>query len=180
MNTENLAFPIGEYKENKSPNSDTVQQWISDIEEFPNTLHNLLEHITTEKLQWKYRPDGWSIKQVIHHCADSHMNSIIRFKLALTEELPTIRPYHESKWAELSDSVSNDIFDSVHLLTALHHKWVKLLRSLSEEDLNRAFIHPENNQKISVKENIGIYAWHSNHHLAHIEQAINSKGIYNT
>jgi hypothetical protein len=179
MPQTHLAFPIGEYSANKTPNKSIIEKWISEIEVFPSALYSLLEHITTEKLQWKYRPGGWSVKQVVHHCADSHMNSIIRFKLALTEDLPTIRPYQEDKWAELPDSLSNNLQDSLTLLTSLHSKWVKLLRILSEEELNREFIHPEHGQKMSLKETIGMYAWHCNHHLAHVKQAISSGGTYN-
>ena len=132
----------------------------------------MVKDLNDEKLKNKYRPDGWTIKQVVHHCADSHINSFVRFKLALTEDVPAIKPYFEDRWAELSDSLSNDISDSIQILNSLHNKWVLLLRSLTVEQLHREFFHPETNKKISLKENIGLYAWHCNHHLAHIQLAI--------
>jgi hypothetical protein len=112
---------------------------------------------------------------VVHHCADSHMNSIIRFKLTLTEDDPEIRPYYEGRWAELVDGKDDDISYSLQLITAVHSKWVKLLKGLKPNDLERNFIHPEHGQAFSIAENIGIYAWHCNHHLTHIELALKSK-----
>ena len=179
MNQENLKFPVGEYIPVLKPNDDLLCQWIFDIESFPVNVEELTKDISIEELNWKYRPDGWTVKQVVHHCADSHMNSVIRFKLALTENAPTIRPYLEGEWAELADSKSDDIKDSLILLKGLHNKWVLLLRSLTPEQLKREFIHPEHGRRFSLAENIGLYAWHCNHHLAHIQNAINSKGKYN-
>ena len=179
MNIERLKFPIGEYIPNKSPNETLLQQWIENIEIFPARVEDLIKGISTEKLNWKYRPNGWMVKQVIHHCADSHMNSIIRFKLALTEQTPTIRPYYEDRWADLNDSLTDEINESLNLLKGLHKKWTRLLKSLTKEQLEMEFVHPENGRKFNLAENIGIYAWHCNHHLAHIKNGINSKGKYN-
>ena len=131
MNIERLKFPIGEYIPNKSPNETLLQQWIEDIELFPAKVEDLIKDIATEKLSWKYRPNGWMIKQVLHHCADSHMNSIIRFKLALTENTPTIRPYYEDRWADLNDSLTDEINESLTLLKGLHKKWTRLLQNLT-------------------------------------------------
>lgn len=179
MNIENLKFPIGAYKPTKNPNSTQLKQWISDIENFPTNVHELVKKLNHEELNWKYRPNGWSIKQVIHHCADSHMNSIIRFKLALTEDTPTIRPYFEDKWANLEDSLTTNIDESLLLLQGLHKKWIRLLKSLTDEQLKLQFIHPTGNKKINLAENIGLYAWHCRHHLAHIKNAIESNGKFN-
>ncbi|MDG1685344.1 MAG: putative metal-dependent hydrolase [Flavobacteriaceae bacterium] len=179
MDIEKLKFPIGKYISNKSPSEDLIKQWIEDIELFPSRVEYLIRDISSEKLSWKYRPNGWMVKQVIHHCADSHMNSIIRFKLALTEEIPTIRPYKESRWADLNDSLTDEITESIILLNGLHKKWSRLLKSLSKDQLDMKFIHPENGNKFSLVENIGVYSWHCNHHLAHIENGINSEGKYN-
>ena len=179
MNIEKLKFPIGEYTPRKDPNEIIVEKWIVTIESFPVALENLLEDITIEKLNWKYRPQGWTVKQVVHHCADSHMNSLIRFKLALTEDTPAIRPYFEDKWAFLADSQKDEIDDSLLLLKGLHKKWAFLLRSLTTEQLALEFVHPENGSRINLAENIGIYAWHCEHHLAHIKNGINSLGTYN-
>lgn len=149
------------------------------IELFPTRVEGLIRNIDIEKLNWKYRPGGWMVKQVIHHCADSHMNSVIRFKLALTEDRPIIRPYFEDRWAKLYDSMSDDVSESLTLLIGLHKKWTRLLKNLTKEQLKMEFVHPENGLKINLAENIGIYSWHCNHHLAHIKNAIRSEGKYN-
>ena len=179
MDLEKLKFPVGKYTPNKEPEESTLAEWIADIEKFPSEVMELTKNTTQEALQWKYRPDGWSVKQVIHHCADSHMNSLIRFKLALTEDSPVIRPYFEDRWAKLPDSLTDDVNESLTLLVGLHQKWTRLLRSLSEEDLKREFVHPEHGQRFNLAETIGNYAWHCNHHLAHIKNAIGSEGRYN-
>jgi len=178
MDIEQLKFPIGKYAPNKNPNSTDIEQWIREIESFPFTLEQLLEKVSIEQLNWKYRPDGWTVKQVVHHCADSHMNSIIRFKLALTEHKPTIRPYLEDKWATLPDSLQDDLSAALLLLKGLHQKWSVLLKSLTPVQLQLEFIHPESGETINLAENIGIYAWHSNHHLAHIRNGIESMGVF--
>ncbi len=174
--TINLRFPIGEMPSEKHPTSAQLEQWILTIEQFPSTLQEVVKDLSVDQLNWCYRAGGWSIKQLVHHCADSHMNSFIRFKLALTEEVPAIKPYFEDRWAELSDSLDDNIEDSLLLLRALHRKWVKLLKSLSQEELNRTFVHPEHGTSFSLVENIGIYAWHCNHHLAHVRLAIEAEG----
>lgn len=179
MDIEKLKLPIGKYIPNKNPNEKTLQLWIADIENFPARLEELTKGIKNEKLNWKYRPDGWTVKQVIHHCADSHMNSIIRFKLALTEDTPIIRPYYEDRWANLIDSLTEEIDESITLLKGLHKKWTRLLKSLTTEQLEMEFVHPEDGIKVNLAENIGIYAWHCNHHLAHVKNGINSMGKYN-
>ena len=172
INLKKLQYPIGEFKLPDIINNEDINSWINDIDKFPSELKKLTSNLSTVELNWKYRAGGWTIRQIVHHCADSHINSYVRFKLTLTEDLPTIRPYYEDRWAEVSDSLEYDIQNSLDILTALHNKWVKLLRRLSSEELNREFIHPEQTNRISLKENIGIYAWHSNHHLEHIKLAL--------
>jgi hypothetical protein len=178
MNIEQLKFPIGEFQcpENISP--EQVEAWIADIAAFPAQIRELTANLSVTEKNWSYRPGGWSIKQVVHHCADSHMNSIIRFKLALTEEQPTIRPYFEDRWANLADDLDDNLEDSLRLLQGLHSKLAKLLRSLSPSDLKRSFVHPEHGKVFFLDENIGVYAWHGKHHLAHIRQALAAKGEY--
>ena len=134
--------------------------------------------LSVEELNLPYRPDGWTIKQVVHHCADSHMNSLIRFKLALTEDQPTIRPYFEDRWATLVDSLSDDITPAIGLLTHLHTKWVQVLRALTPEDLKRTFVHPEHGTVFTLEDTIGSYAWHCAHHSAHIRQALQYRGNF--
>lgn len=180
MDIEKLKFPIGKFQFENDFDEHKIENWINTISEFPEKVKKTTYNLSTEQLNWKYRPNGWMIKQVVHHCADSHMNSFIRFKLALTENFPTIRPYYEDRWAELVDSLDNDLSDSITLLKGLHSKWVKLLSSLNNEDLIKEFVHPEHGTKISLAENIAFYAWHCEHHLAHIHQAIKSEGKYNS
>ena len=170
MDIEALKFPVGKFVKPESITKEIIDSAISDIENFPNLVKAEIENLDEKDLNLRYRPKGWTISQVIHHCADSHINSYVRFKLALTEDLPTIKPYEESLWAELPDSKLPPLV-SLKLLEALHERWVFILKSLSDDDLNREFIHPEQSEKISLKENILIYSWHCQHHLAHIRQA---------
>jgi hypothetical protein len=172
FNLEKLKFPIGQFQKPETISQNDLDNWINDIETFPSKVKNLTENLSIEELNWIYRPKGWNIKQVVHHCADSHMNSLIRFKLALTEEVPTIKPYEEQFWAELADGNSDDISPSLQLIEGLHKRWVLLLKSFGATELKRQFIHPANNKTSFLDETIGMYAWHGNHHLAHIEQAL--------
>ncbi|OUR99472.1 metal-dependent hydrolase [Flavobacteriales bacterium 33_180_T64] len=173
-----LRFPIGEFQKPDYISSEMITSWIDVIEKFPKAIEQATKNLSTEQLHWMYRPEGWTIKQLVHHCADSHMNSIIRFKLALTEESPTIRPYYEDRWANLIDSNDDNLEDTLHLLKGLHAKLGKLLRHISKHELSREFIHPEHGKCFRLDETIGIYAWHSKHHLAHIKQAIANKGEF--
>ena len=179
INIETLRFPIGTFEKPAVINAAILEQWIQDIANFPTQVEAILQPLSSEQLNWKYRPEGWTIKQVVHHCADSHMNSLIRFKLTLTEDAPTIRPYWENRWAELPDSLEEDMEDVLLLLRGLHGKWVKLLRTLTPEQLSLEFIHPEYGKRYTLDENIGVYAWHCRHHFAHIEQALRYKGQFN-
>ncbi len=174
---DHLRYPIGTFTAPESCSSAQLDAWISVIEEFPNRLSMMVDELTAAELSWKYRPNGWSILQVIHHCADSHLNAFVRFKLALTEENPIIKPYDEARWAELADSkLSPDL--SLTLLNAVHTKWVVLLRSLDDKDFDRTYFHPEHQTSFTLREVAGSYAWHCNHHIAHIQQALNAKGNY--
>jgi len=173
-----LRFPIGKFKILAPISDKQVENWITEIELFPTRLEEKIKDLSETSLKWKYRPDGWTIKQVIHHCADSHMNSFIRFKLCLTEDTPTIKPYFEDRWSELPDVLETNISESIKILEGLHSRWTHLLKSLTSSDLKKEFIHPEHGTKFSIDKNIGLYAWHSNHHLSHIDQAIKGKGKY--
>jgi hypothetical protein len=177
-NLEKLKYPIGKFNWPEKIREDQTRIWIKEIELFPTRLIELIKELSENELNWKYRPDGWTIKQVVHHCADSHMNSFIRFKLSLTEDTPTIKPYFEDKWAELPDTTDSNISESIKILEGLHSRWTILLKSLKSEDLKREFIHPEHGKHISLGQNNALYAWHCNHHFAHIKQAIENKGNY--
>ena len=173
---ELLRYPIGRFNKPTTFSSEEKQIWINRISTFPARLHKGVISLTNEQLDTSYRPDGWTIRQVIHHSADSHMNSFIRFKLALTEDKPTIKPYYEERWAELADSKTMPIEASLELLTVLHYRWVVLLNSLSDEELKKVFIHPEHGTEISLYTNTANYAWHGDHHLAHITGLKERKG----
>ena len=170
MDIENLKFPIGKFINPKSITKDILEKWISDISTFPKRLSIEVIHLTDEQLDTQYRPEGWTIRQVIHHCADSHMNSLTRLKLVLTEDKPTIKPYFEDRWAELLDSKNMSIEPSLKMIEGIHARWTALLNNLTVEQYGRVFIHPEHGKTFRVDENIGVYAWHCNHHLAHITE----------
>src|SRR5262245_35310053 len=162
-----LRYPIGPFKLNGTRTDEDVLQAINHIGEAPANLRRAVDGLTDEQLNTPYRPGGWTVRQVIHHVPDSHINSYVRFRLALTEEQPTIKPYDEAKWAELPDARSGDIAVSLDLLDAIHLRWVALLRSLSASDLARTFHHPEHGI-VRLDQAIGTYAWHGRHHVAHI------------
>jgi len=175
IDIDDLKYPIGNYKKPEAISTDQINDWIFEIEKFPPRLKTVIDDIGENELNWRYRPEGWTIRQVIHHCADSHMNSFIRFKLTLTEDRPTIKPYFQDRWAELYDSTDTPVTDSLKIIEGLHSRWTKLLKSLKSDDLKKEFIHPEHGKRFSIGETIALYAWHSNHHLAHVKQALKFK-----
>ncbi|HKG22797.1 MAG TPA: putative metal-dependent hydrolase, partial [Blastocatellia bacterium] len=144
-------------------------------EETPARLREAVEWLSPEQLETPYRPGGWTVRQVVHHVPDSHLNSYVRFKLALTEDHPTIRPYREDRWAELEDARSAPLDVSLALLDSLHGRWVLLLRSLKPEDFARTFEHPELGE-VSLEKNVALYAWHGRHHVAQITSLIERMG----
>ena len=176
MTLEELKYPIGLAEIPENITKKHIESWISDIERFPHELEFLVRDLSDNQMETKYREGGWTIRQVIHHCYDSHHNSYMRFKWALTENQPVIKAYYEERWAELLDSKSSPILLTIDALKGLHAKWVYLLRILTEEDLEKSFIHPDGNETVGLKKNIGIYAWHCQHHYAHIEQLMMRKG----
>ncbi len=151
-------------------------EWINILEHYPNKLELLVNELSTTQLETPYRPGGWTVRQVIHHVADSHNHSYIRFKWALTEETPIIKPYLEKEWAELFDTRTAPIELSLNHLRAVHAKLVYLLKGLSSSDLKSSFIHPESNESTTIVENIGRYAWHGNHHYSHIKNLLQREG----
>ncbi len=171
MNIEQLKFPIGKLNYNRLAEKSTIKEWIHIIENFPDMLANEINNLSEHELNYKYRPNGWTIKQVVAHCLDSHTNSVFRFKVTLTENNPVIKPYDEAAWAKLIDTTDYDIDNLLQGLYHLHKRWAFLLHRLDDKQLNRTFFHPESNETINLKENIYIYAWHSKHHLQHIINA---------
>ena len=166
---EKLKYPIGLFNCPDEINQNHIDEWINVLETFPNKLSTLVSSLSDEQLNTNYRPEGWTIRQVIHHLADSHHHSYIRFKWALTEDKPVIKYYYEQLWAELPDAKYAPIQLSLDHIKVIHAKLVYLLKSLSLDELSKSFIHPEHNEEVVLKKNIGIYAWHSQHHYAHIE-----------
>lgn len=168
-----LKYPVGTFQFDGEIAS-MADGWIKEIGALPGLLKEAVGNMDDEQLDTAYRPGGWTVRQVVHHVADSHMNAYVRFKLALTEENPSIKPYEQGRWAELPDyEMPVDI--SLTLLEAVHGRLHKLLSGISAEDLNRTFLHPESGE-VKVGENIGMYAWHGRHHLAHITSLSKRQG----
>ena len=163
-----LRFPVGKFDWNAPVSEAHYPRLIVEIAETPGALRSAVAGLSRDQLETRYRPDGWTVKQVVHHVPDSHMNAYCRFKLALTEDEPTIKPYEEAKWAELPDSQRVPIEVSLDLLDALHQRWVALLRSMDSADFNRGFHHPERDGVMTLKQLLALYAWHGRHHVAHI------------
>jgi hypothetical protein len=173
---EKLRYPIGKFIAPETYTKQYISEKIELIATFPKRLKEEVIHLNNEQLETSYRPDGWTIRQVIHHCADSHMNCYIRIKWALTEENPIIKYYHEDRWGDINDNVNMPIEPTLLLLDGLHFRLVYLMKNLSEDDLEKSFIHPEHDSMFQLKEIIGIYAWHCDHHLAHINELKKRKG----
>jgi DinB superfamily len=162
-------FPIGKFHYDGALSEPQRRQLVEEIEQTPAAIRAAIEGLSPQQLDTPYREGGWSVRQVVHHLPDSHMNAYVRFKLALTETEPTIKPYAEDLWAELADSQFTPVEVSLVLLESLHVRWVRLLRSLGEADWKRAFKHPELGL-IALEKNLALYAWHGRHHEAHITE----------
>lgn len=171
---QNLQYPIGKFTAPEEISENQLADFIKTIELFPEKIKAATANLSDSELNTPYRPDGWTIRQVVHHCADSHMNSIIRLKLALTEEKPTVKVYKEAEWANLNDSKNFNIHSSIIIIEGVHARWVALLKSMSANDFNKTFIHPASGKEISLYTNTALYAWHCEHHLAHINLALNN------
>jgi hypothetical protein len=162
-----LRYPIGEFEWRGENSEDERLRYLNEIEQAPAHLRAAVAGLSNEQLDTPYRPGGWTVRQVVHHVPDSHMNSYVRFRLALTEEQPTIKPYQENHWAELTDARTAPIEMSLALLESLHARWILLLRGLGPQDFARRFRHPELGT-VSLDRNLALYAWHGRHHVAHV------------
>lgn|SRR5690606_7969408 len=169
-NIEQKKYPIGRFPEPSEISDQQIDGYIKTLKDFPNKLKNVVESWTDEQLDTQYREGGWKVRQLINHLADSSMNSYMRFKLALTEENPTIKPYDEQQWAELQDSFSIEIKPAIQTLKGVHKRWVYELKSLTNKEFESTFFHPGQNKSISLRENLAFCAWHCDHHFAHIDQ----------
>ena len=164
-----LRYPVGKF-EYQGPLSEAGRSGlIQQIADTPGNLRSATKALSQAQLDTPYRPSGWTVRQVVHHVPDSHMNSYVRFKLALTEEEPTIKTYAEDRWADLADTSTTPIDVSLTLLESLHDRWVRLLRSLTPEQWKRTFRHPDLGP-MNLEKTLALYAWHGRHHVAHITE----------
>lgn len=173
---EKLKYPIGHFVVPDTITDTLLADWIAKLEALPVVLEDLVKDLNEEQLETPYRPGGWTVRQVVHHIADSHHNSYIRFKWALTEETPLIKPYNEKAWAELFDTRTAPVNLSLNHLKAVHAKLVYLLKGLSSDALERKFVHPEGHSETTLAENVGRYAWHGSHHYTHIKRLLEREG----
>ena len=162
-------FPIGKFHYEGPLRNEQKQSLLNDVARAPANLRAAVKGLSDAQLDTPYRPGGWTVRQVVHHVPDSHMNSYVRFKLALTEDDPTIKPYAEDKWAELADTKATPIDVSLTLLDSLHDRWMRLLRSLTLDDWKKTFRHPELGP-MTLEKTLALYAWHGKHHVAHITE----------
>lgn len=168
-----LKYPIGKVAEqpytNAEPgNAEALAKHLADIQLAPSVLENAILNLDEAQLNTHYRPGGWTVKQVVHHVADSHMNAFMRFKLALTEDNPVIKPYDENEWVKLPDTQNVPVNVSLTLLHALHKRWYELLKNMTDQDYKRTVFHPEHKREFTLWQLLNIYAWHGKHHAAHI------------
>jgi uncharacterized damage-inducible protein DinB len=166
-----LRFPVGKFALPETIDAEYIAESIKVINDLPAQLRKLTQGVSDRVLDTPYRENGWTVRQVIHHIADSHMNCFIRFKLALTEDKPTIKPYEEALWAQQTD-YTLPIEASLSIIEGLHARWVALLESLTEEDLQKSFIHPEYGREYKLANIVALYNWHCRHHLGHVRLVI--------
>lgn len=170
--TESLSYPIGKYTE--QPFSDKqLEEWLFDIESLPGELEYAILNLDHDQLDTPYREGGWTVRQVVHHVADSHMNAYIRFKLGLTEDMPSIKPYNQDAWTKMADVEQVPVNVSITLLHALHLRWISVLNDISGTQWERKVLHPEYNREMTLWYLMGLYAWHGKHHVAHIRSLRN-------
>jgi hypothetical protein len=174
--SDDLRYPIGPFSFPETVSKQELERDIEQIAQTPNELRKAIRGLTNEQLDTAYRPGGWTVRQVVHHLPDSHLNSYVRFKLAVTEDEPLVKAYDESRWAELEDARRAPIDASLTLLDSLHERWVVFLRSLDDTLLSRTFRHPEVGV-IRVDQNVALYAWHGRHHVAHITSLREREGF---
>jgi hypothetical protein len=165
---ENLQYPIGKYRLEADISPARLQELIAQVANAPADLRKAVGGLSDTQLDTPYRPGGWTLRQVVHHLPDSHMNAYVRFKLALTEDEPTIKPYEEARWAEQPEARSAPVEVSLSLLDALHARWVLALNGMAAEDFSRRFLHPESGNRHRLDHVVAMYAWHGRHHIAHV------------
>lgn len=163
-----LQYPVGNFQHSGAIEDAQRKLWILQLKALPGELRAIVQDLTERQLETPYRPDGWTVRQVVHHLPDSHINSYVRFRIALTEDSPSIRPYQEARWAELNDARQGPIEPSLLILDGLHARWTSLLDSMNDKEFGCTFHHPDLGE-VRLDWALGLYAWHSRHHLAHIQ-----------
>lgn len=169
-----LKYPTGNYLKPMTFDRKEVEQWINEIFMFPEKLILMVDDLPSNRLDKTYRPDSWTVRQLVHHCADSHMNAFIRFKWTLTEVNPTIKPYFEAKWAEMDD-YKGEISPSIQILKGVHRRWCRLMKAMSKADWQKIYFHPDSALSYKLYEVAALYAWHGLHHLAHMDIALHEE-----
>jgi hypothetical protein len=164
---QNLSFPVGKFEYEGPPSAQQRQQFIQEVAAAPGNLRSAVAALSAEQLDTSYRPSGWTVRQVVHHLPDSHLNAYIRFKLALTEHEPLVKPYDEKAWAETPENQTTPVDVSLRLLESLHDRWVHLLKGMGEQDFAARLRHPELGV-VDLDRYLALYAWHGKHHVAHI------------
>jgi uncharacterized damage-inducible protein DinB len=164
---DDLRYPVGKFQPESNVTADQRRTWIGQIADAPRALREAVAGLNEQQLETPYRPEGWTVRQVVHHVPESHMNAFIRYKLALTENNPTIKPYDETAWSKVADTARTPVEVSLTLLDALHKRWVVLLESMAAEDFARPLFHPERGP-VTLDWMLQLYAWHGRHHVAHI------------
>ena len=168
-------YPIGKFSYAGPPTAEQRSRMIEEIELMPAALRAAVQGLSPQQLETPYREGGWTVRQVIHHVPESHMNAYIRFKLALTEDQPAIKPYAEDRWAELPESRTGPLEPSLALTDALHRRWVQMLGAITEPQWKRTYIHPDQGS-VSLERSLALYAWHGRHHLGHITSLRQRRG----
>ncbi len=172
--SEDIRFPVGQFSSDFEMTKDLRTAFIKTIDDLPSAIRTAIDGLNDEQLDTRYRSEGWTIRQVVHHIADSHMNSYCRFRLAMTEEFPTIKGYHEDLWAELPDN-KLPVEPSMKIIEGVHTRWAAMLNAMSDEDFARKLNHSESGEW-ALDKMLGLYDWHSKHHTAHITSLRERKG----
>jgi hypothetical protein len=173
--SDDLRYPVGRFQPMPSPAASDRADWLRSIEGLPGAMRAAVDRLDDQQLDTPYRDGGWTVRQVVHHVPDSHMNGYIRTCLALTEDNPTIRPYNESAWSALPYMRTAPIHASLDLLASVHDRWLGVLKHMTDADWNRRLVHPEDGAR-SVEEHIQLYEWHGRHHVAHITRLRERRG----
>ncbi len=176
MNQNDLKYPIGNFVPPDHVSVNDREKFIDNLDALPGQLTAVVASLTEDQLDTPYRDGGWTVRQVVHHLPDSHLNCYIRFKWALTETQPRIKAYDEKAWAKLPDALEAPVTLSLSLLESIHNRWVYLLKNLNEDDWSKSFEHPETNKTVPLDINLALYSWHGKHHLAHIERLVERMG----